>query len=133
MPGLARIPYEKDNLPITDRPARRLAALALNKGKAFINRHGWQLFDELLPLHSDYEGWLRADLRVWAEDLLLGDQTLSRGLFRPEAVRSLWSRMLSGLEPNIVGKLAPIMTLEVLLRQSFDGVSADNVPFAVGR
>jgi len=129
---LGRIPYDKDDLPITDRPSRRLAALAVNKGKAFVNRHGWRVFPELSTLHSDYEGWLRTDLRSWAEDLLVGDRSVNRGLFRPEAVRSLWHRLLSGMEPDIIGKLAPIMTLEMLLRQSFDGVASDHVPFAVG-
>jgi asparagine synthase (glutamine-hydrolysing) len=131
MRPLGRVPYDKDNLPITDRPARRLGAQAVNKGKAFVNRHGWRVFPELSTLHSDYEGWLRTDLRSWAEDLLFGDQALSRGLFRPEAVRSLWHRLLSGMEPDIIGKLAPIMTLEMLLRQSFEGVSSDHVPFGI--
>jgi asparagine synthase (glutamine-hydrolysing) len=132
MRPLGRIPYDKDNLPITNRTSRRLVALAVNKGKSFANRHGWHVFPELTTLHSDYEGWLRTDLRSWAEALLFGDQAVSRGLFRPEAVRSLWRRLLSGMEPDIIGKLAPIMTLEMLLRQSFEGVSSDHVPFAVG-
>jgi asparagine synthase (glutamine-hydrolysing) len=132
MRPLGRIPHDKDSLPITDRPARRLAALAANKGKALLNRHARHVFPELSTLHSDYEGWVRTDLRSWSEDLLFGGQTLSAGLFRPEAVRSVWHRLLSGKEPDIIGKLAPIMTLEMLLRQSFDGISSDHVPFAVG-
>jgi len=131
MRPLGRIPYDKDNLPITDRGSRRLTAMAINKGKAFVNRQREGVFPELTTLHSDYEGWLRTDLRPWAEDLLLGDQAVSRGLFRPEAVRSLWHRMLSGREPDMIGKLAPIMTLEMLLRRSFDGVSSDHVPFVL--
>jgi hypothetical protein len=130
--GPGAIPHDKDSLPITDRPARRLAALAANKGKALLNRHARRVFPELSTLHSDYEGWVRTDLRSWSEDLLFGAQTLSAGLFRPEAVRSVWHRLLSGKEPDIIGKLAPIMTLEMLLRQSFDGISSDHVPFAVG-
>ncbi len=131
MRPLGRIPYDKDNLPITDSNVRRLAAMAVNKGKAFVNRQWAGVFPDLTTLHSDYEGWLRTDLRPWAEDLLIGEQAVNRGLFRPEAVRSLWRRMLSGSEPDMIGKLAPIMTLEMLLRRSFDGVSSDHVPFAV--
>jgi len=132
MRPLGQIPHDKDNLPITDRPAQRLAALVANKGKALLSRHGRRVFPELSTLHSDYEGWLRTDLRSWSEDLLFGAQTLSAGLFRTEAVRSVWRLLLSGKEPDIIGKLAPIMTLEMVLRQSFNGMSSDRVPLADG-
>jgi asparagine synthase (glutamine-hydrolysing) len=127
LPALARIPYDKDDLPITGHPLSRMWAMALVKVRTLAGRgaRGW--YPEHGTLHSDYEGWLRSELRPWGEELLLGERAASRGLFRQEAVRSLWGRLQSGIEPNIIGKLAPLMTLEMLFRQLIDETPADHV------
>ena len=133
VPALARIPYDKDDLPITASPLGLLWAKAVTKGRAQVSRRlgGW--LPEYSTLHSDYEAWLRSDLRTWGEELLLGERAASRGLFQPAAVRSLWGRIQSGIEPNIIGKLAPLMTLEMLFRQLIDEAPADHVLFPVAR
>jgi hypothetical protein len=40
---------------------------------------------------------------------------------------SLWNRHQSGLEVNMIGKIAPIMTFEMLLRKFYDHERPDTV------
>jgi len=127
MPALARIPYDKDNLPISAEGTPRLLMELVRRGKAYVNACGLRLFSEYAPLNADYEGWLRHELRDWGEQLLLGERTLERGLFNPGFLRSLWQRHQSGLEVNIIGKLAPLMTYEMMLRRFCDGSSDSSV------
>lgn len=113
-PLLALVPYEGD-----DRlPHAHLYALSAlwQRGRSWINRHLGPLFPELLTLYADYEEYLRTDLRAWAEDLLFGPQVLSRDLFDEETVRGLWRRHLSGQELWTIGKIAPLMNIELVLR-----------------
>jgi asparagine synthase (glutamine-hydrolysing) len=117
LPGLAWIPYDKDNRLPTRNPAlRRMHAgyLRLLKLLGSYSRP---------TLYADYENYLRGELRDWAESLLFDERTLARGLFRPEAVRSLFDRHLSGHELWTIGKIAPLITLEMLLRRFFDEAS----------
>jgi len=67
-------------------------------------------------LYADYEGWLRTDLRSWAESILFDQRTLDRGIFSRAALTSLWSRHLGGNELWTVGKLASIITFEMTMR-----------------
>lgn len=120
LPHLAGIPYDKDDLPITRYGAAHLAAKATRVARAAISKRVGTLFSARGSLHSDYEGWLRHELRSWGEDLLISPRARSRGLFRSDAVASLWNRHQSGLEPNFIGKIAPLMTIELLLRRFMD-------------
>jgi len=121
MRPLARIPYDKDNLPITDREVFRLAAKLVQKSRSFVNHHVAPIFPEHTTLYADYENWLRNELREWGENILLGARTLQRDIFSPEFLRSLWRRHQSGLEVHTIGKIAPLMTLEMMLRRFYDG------------
>ncbi len=120
MPRLAPIPYDKDDLPITSGQAALLRAKVTQKGKNFVNRHITPIFPKYHTLYADYENWLRHELGGWGEDLLLSERTLQRGLFNPDGVRSLWRRHQTGLEMHTIGKLAPLMTYELLLRRFLD-------------
>ncbi len=128
LPRLARIPCEKDELPITGTTTGFLAARTAHRAKGAFNRHVRRVFPETSPLHSNYEGWLRNELRAWGEELLLSSRSASRGFFQPRAVESLWRRHLSGREMNIIGKLAPLMTFELIMRRFFD--ASDPAPGA---
>lgn len=126
MRHLAIIPYDKDELPATNHSPIRLGARMVKRAKAYINRRAARVFPEYFPLHSDYESWLRGDLHAWAEDLLFSERALSRGLFRPDGVRSLWRRLQAGREHNLVGKLGPLMSLELVMRRFVDTSSAES-------
>jgi asparagine synthase (glutamine-hydrolysing) len=118
MPHLSRIPHDRDwRLPMT-RSLRTVHHL----GRAAIARLSPWLPVSPLPdtLYADYEEYLRTDLREWAEDLLLSPRACDRGLFDPDAVRGLWNRHLSGHELWTIGKVAPIMTIELVMRALVD-------------
>ena len=119
-PGLTRIPHDVDNVVPDQRSWFRAAHASWVKVKRRINRHVIKAFPEWATLYADYEGYLRSDLRSWAESILLGDSTISRGIFDPDAVRSLWERHQSGREIHTIGKLAPLMTYEMMLRRLVD-------------
>jgi asparagine synthase (glutamine-hydrolysing) len=120
MPRLAAVPYDKDGLPIMTSETSRLLNKAMTKvGRAVRRRVGLK-HDEPATLYADYENWLRRELRPWGEDLLLGDRICQRGIFSPTFLRSLWVRHQSGSEINSIGKVAPIMTLELCLRRFHD-------------
>ena len=102
-------------LPLVDGPARWLA-----RGARWLKRRGPRQAPPLASLYADYEGWLRRELRAWGQDLLLGPRARARGLFEPAAVQSLWDRHQSGRELHTLGKLAPLMTYELLLRRFVD-------------
>jgi asparagine synthase (glutamine-hydrolysing) len=114
-PRLALIPYDKDyRLPVTNqflREAHAIYTRVLNK----LGPVRWKP-----TLYADYENYLRCELRDWAEDILFDKRTLGRKIFRPEALRSLMDRHLAGHEEWTIGKIAPIITFEMMLRRYFD-------------
>jgi len=117
---LSKIPYDKDNLPITNNTISHMVAKVNNATKSYFNRHIAQVFPEHPTLYADYENWLRGELIGWGEEILLGERSMSRGIFNPQFLKSLWNRHQSGLEVNMIGKVAPIMTYEMLMRKFFD-------------
>lgn len=121
MPRLVRVPYEKDGLLPHSNPWVRGPHTLLRKAKNRINRHVARVFEEHPWVYADYENYLRTDLRDWAEDLLLSPRTQAREIFDPSAVRALWRRHLAGQEPWTLGKIAPLISIELALRQLLDG------------
>jgi asparagine synthase (glutamine-hydrolysing) len=120
MPALARVPYEDDELPITSSGSIRALHYLKNRVKRVIHRTILPVFPYRRSLYADYEKWLRTDLRQWAEEILFDERTLSRGIFRPEALRSLMDRHMSGREPALIGKIAPLITFEMMARRYVD-------------
>lgn len=118
--SLARIPYDHDELLPTDETWLRSAHEFYTRAKRRSLRLLGVKSTGQATLHSDYENWLRTDLRDWAESILFDRRTLERGLFSPAFLRSLWKRHLSGQEPYTIGKLAPIMSYELMLREFVD-------------
>jgi asparagine synthase (glutamine-hydrolysing) len=119
MPDLARIPYEKDNLPAHSSRALRLGHRITGRARRAVNRVV-PLFPERPRLYADYENYLRGELADWGWELLMAPRTLDRGLFNPDAVRGLWERHQRGDELWTIGKIAPLMTLELVLRRLYD-------------
>jgi asparagine synthase (glutamine-hydrolysing) len=122
MPGLALIPYEKDNeLPHSSSALRAAHRALLYAGRAANKISRRSLFPQRPRLYADYEAYLRGDLRQWAEAMLFDRRTMARGLFRQEAVRSLWERHLRGDEYHwTIGKIAPLITIESVIRSLID-------------
>ncbi len=120
MRPLARIPYDKDDLPITSHEAFRKLARLAKKSRSFINRRVAPIFPSYTTLYADYENWLRNELRDWGEGILLGERTLQRDIFNAEFLHSLWRRHQSRLEVHTIGKIAPLMTYEMMLRRFHD-------------
>jgi asparagine synthase (glutamine-hydrolysing) len=119
-PRLAYIPYDHDEfLPTTHTWLRNTQALAVKLKRRF-NRHLWPLFAERYTLYADYENYLRGELKEWAEGILFDPRTAERGIFNTSFVRTLMDRHLSGLEEWTIGKIAPIMTFEMMLRRLYD-------------
>lgn len=120
MPELAMVPRESTDQLITDRRVIRSGHALIQKVKNRVNRHIAPIFPQKVSLYADYENWLRTDLRDWAESILFDKRTLERGIFNPDALRALWERHLSGRELHTIGKIAPIMTYEMMLRRFYD-------------
>jgi asparagine synthase (glutamine-hydrolysing) len=117
LPDMARIPRASNELPITYQNQGLTLHRAVNKMKRMVNQYVKPIFPERSSLYADYESWLRTDLREWAESILFDEGARSRGIFRPEALRSLMNRHLSGVEQWTIGKIAPLITFEMMLRQ----------------
>ena len=120
MPRLASIPQDRDwRLPLLGSPRTRWHELGV-RVRTRVNRSVYLFAPLPDTLYADYETYLRRDLREWAEDLLLSRRAQARGLFAPDAVRALWERHLSGKELWTIGKIAPLMTIELVLRSLAD-------------
>jgi len=120
MPRLAKVPYDKDDLPVTSNDLALASARVMQKLRSRFNRHVAEIFPRYKTLHSDYESWLRQELRDWGHEIFLGDRILQRKTYDPASLESLWARLQSAIESNIIGKIAPIMTYEMLLRRFYD-------------
>lgn len=84
------------------------------------HRHLWPIFPEHHTLYADYENYLRGELCDWADGILFDRRTAEHGIFNPSFLRTLMDRHLSGLEEWTIGKIAPIMTYEMVLRRFYD-------------
>jgi asparagine synthase (glutamine-hydrolysing) len=114
-PKLSRIPYDKQEfLPTVSQPLRNLHSLSIRA------RRKLKLIPNRPWLYADYENYLRKELRGWAENILFDSRTAERGIFNMPYVRSLFDRHLSGQEPLLLGKIAPVITFEMMMRSLFD-------------
>jgi asparagine synthase (glutamine-hydrolysing) len=119
-PRLAMIPYDKDEFLPTERKIVRLLQALTLRTKRRVNRHVYEVFPEKKSLYADYEKYLRHELRSWAEQILFSKRLEDRGIFNPAAIKSLMKRHISGREEWTIGKIAPIMTYEMVLREFCD-------------
>jgi asparagine synthase (glutamine-hydrolysing) len=121
MPQLALVPHEKTNRLPHRNPLRYQTHRVVQHAKSRINRHIAPIFAEPPRLYADYEEYLRTDVRQWAEDILFSQRAQDRGLFDRAAVRTLWERHQAGTELWTIGKIAPLITIELALRYLADG------------
>ena len=123
-PGLAMIPYDKDDLLPHSGPMVRGAHFLVQKAKRAVNKVAGPVFPARPRLYADYENYLRTDLRNWGEGILFDLRSIDRGLFDPVTVRALWDHHQRGHEVATIGKIAPLITIELVLRTYFDDSSA---------
>ena len=102
------------------------------KAKRRFNRHVYPLFRERFTLAFDYENWLRDDLRNWAEAILFDNRMMDRGIFNPDFIRSIWAQHQSGQKQWTLGKVAPIMTYEMMLQELVDVQQRRSMPHHAG-
>jgi asparagine synthase (glutamine-hydrolysing) len=120
LPHLTRIPYDHDELLPTARSLRRQAHASGVRIRRAVNHHVRPMFPERPTLYADYENYLRRGLRPWVEGILFDRRTTDRGIFDPGFLRSILDRHQSGLEQWTIGKIAPLVTYELMLRQLVD-------------
>lgn len=115
IPRVTWVPRDINDQLLTDHRLIRQAHGQWQKVRRYITGR------QRRSIHEDPEGWLRHDLRDWAESLLFSRRTLERGIFNPAFLHSIFERHMSGREIHTIGKIAPIMTYEMMLRRFFDG------------
>jgi asparagine synthase (glutamine-hydrolysing) len=120
LPELTTIPYDYDEFLPTTNGFVRNSHSAMVKIKRRFNRHIWNIFPEYHTLYADYETYLRTDLKDWAENILFDKRTAAREIFNPTYLHTLMNRHHSGLEDNTIGKIAPLITYEMMLRRYYD-------------
>jgi len=119
-PAMANVPWDDDGyLPTVNRLVHNTHKYA-TKARRRIGRYFPAMADKRTTLYADYEHYLRNELRDWAEGILLTSQALNRGMFRESSVRSLLARHMRGDELWTIGKIAPLMTLEMVWREFMD-------------
>ncbi|HEV2035661.1 MAG TPA: asparagine synthase (glutamine-hydrolyzing) [Candidatus Dormibacteraeota bacterium] len=64
----------------------------------------------------DLGGWLRGDLRQWAEDLLDPEQLRSDGYLDPRTIRETWARHLTG-RADLHDRLWPVLVFQQWLHR----------------
>lgn len=114
-PQLSRIPYDKKEfLPTSNKMLHTAHALGMRVGKRL----------RLLPnrpiLYADYEIYLRRAMRPWAEGLIYNGRMGERGMFNMDYVRDLMERHMEGREEWTIGKISPLISLEMVMQNLFD-------------
>jgi asparagine synthase (glutamine-hydrolysing) len=120
VPELTLIPLDKDERLLTNHRFLWAVHALAQRFKQAINHYIAPVFPQRATLYADYESYLRTDLRDWGESILFDKRTLERGIFNPQFLRSIWARHQSGKELQTIGKIAPIMTYEMMLRRFYD-------------
>jgi asparagine synthase (glutamine-hydrolysing) len=126
LPELALIPRQPINILPTDSRLRQ-KGYSLQKGLVrLINKQIQDFLPQWVPKLStplveycDYSGWLRRELRDWAEGIAFNDKTLQRGIFNPVYLRSIFDRHMSGVE-DCTRRIAAITSFELMLREVLD-------------
>jgi asparagine synthase (glutamine-hydrolysing) len=115
IPEVTWIPRESNEQLLVDREW-------VKRTHWLFQKMGRRITRQPVPIiHEDPAGWLRNDLRDWTKALLFDSRTMDRGIFNPDFLRSIFDRHMNGNEAHYtVGKIAPIMTYEMMLRRYYD-------------
>jgi asparagine synthase (glutamine-hydrolysing) len=117
-PDLAKVPYTATGLPMLPS-IRTILMQADHHLRWYLRNHGvkWTPVKKSLP-YADYNYWFRTVLSEWVEDILLDKNSLDRGYFKADAIRSLVSEHMNGA--NHAAKLGALISLELWHRIFID-------------
>lgn len=115
-PRMAFIPYQRTGLSVD---ASLISILFRRFGNRFVSffQKGGLLADRGCV---DNAGWLRNELQDFVNSTLLNPKALDRGYFKPEYIRRLVERHLSGKQ-NFSSQLGLLLTFELWNRLFIDG------------
>jgi asparagine synthase (glutamine-hydrolysing) len=110
-PELAQIPTTPSGLPMTScareiriRTGRLLRWHLIHRGLLK------GPYSERRP-YADYHGWFRTVLRDWVEGILLSEKSLSRGYYKPDALRNVVKEHMDG--GNHAVRLGALLAIEL--------------------
>jgi len=114
-PQLALIPYDKKEfLPTSNAVLHNVQAITRRVGRRL------HIYPDRPLMYADYEIYLRKALRPWAENTLYNGRMAERGMFDTGYVRDLMERHMDGREEWIIGKVSPLISLEMVMQRLFD-------------
>jgi len=106
-PPLGSIPYQRTGIPVSSSLPRILFGKTKEKLKEKILH---SKMDK--RRYSDYDNWMRNELKDFLILNILNEKSLSRGYFNPDYVKRLVERHLSGKQ-NLASQLGTILTFEL--------------------
>ncbi len=119
-PGLAKVPRTDTGRPATlKRGTRWVSELRLESLRLGNRLTRGRFFRPQTAAYQDYRGWLRTDLRDWAQDILMDGRTVSRGILNPAFVESSLTQHAAGSE-DCTWKIGTMLSFELMLRQLAD-------------
>jgi asparagine synthase (glutamine-hydrolysing) len=102
-PRLAALPYQRTGLPVSSGSGRILLGKLQEK---ILHRAGDR------RKYTDYDGWMRRELREFVCSALLSERFLGRGYFNPDRVKALMEQHMSG-KRNLGLQLCALLTFEL--------------------
>jgi len=112
MPRLAMVPNSNTGAPLNAGEIRQFITEKVN---SVLKRLGVKGFRH----YTEFQKWQREQFRKSIERILFEPQTLSRGYVRPEGLRAVFARHVSG-ERNYAHLLGTLVGLELWFRQFVD-------------
>ncbi len=117
-PEMARVPISWTGLPMQEN-LRELEMRARRILQWHLHRHGLAKQSQVIwkPYH-DYANWFKGILRPWLEGVLLSERSLNRGYMKPEVIRDIVKKHMSG--DNQTVRLGAMLSIEIWHRLFID-------------
>lgn len=124
-PRAASVTWQRTNIAPARGYRANLAAMAFHRVVNGLCRPlGIKPFGSLAV--ADPPGWLRGPWRQRAEDIILSDRALGRGLLNADAVAEVWNSHLAG--QNRTRQIGALIAIELFARQAVDGLVPSEAP-----
>jgi len=115
-PPLGAIAYQRTDIPVSSGVTRILLKKMKDqlKTKIYISKTDKRRY-------SDYDDWMRAELKDFVVSILTNERFLSRGYFNPDYVKQMLEQHLSGKQ-NLSPRIGSLLTFELWHQLFIDGV-----------